>query len=46
VVEDLLRDEWDDMRLEESLRCLDDDEDLAEQTQEKFFDCQEFCEAR
>jgi hypothetical protein len=30
VAEDLGRDKWDDLHLEESLRCLDDDDDLAE----------------
>jgi hypothetical protein len=46
VAEELRCDGLDDLRLEESVPCLDDDNDLAEQTQEEFLDRQEFCEAR
>jgi hypothetical protein len=46
VAEDLCCDEWDDLRLEESLRYLDDDEDLTKQTQDESLDRQEFCEER
>jgi hypothetical protein len=42
VAENLPGDEWDDLRLEESLPCLGDDESLAKQTQENSLDRQEF----